>query len=112
MRHENLNLCLGLFVDSGIFALVVEHCPRGSLADLLADGNVRLDWMFKSSLLMDLIKVPLNPLSLVFTMNSGGRGMNFFVLIDVDRVSMISLTTASFLIRPIRLLILSVCFRA
>uniref|UniRef100_A0A669D6F6 Guanylate cyclase n=1 Tax=Oreochromis niloticus TaxID=8128 RepID=A0A669D6F6_ORENI len=56
MRHENLNLCLGLFVDSGIFALVVEHCPRGSLADLLADGNVRLDWMFKSSLLMDLIK--------------------------------------------------------
>lgn len=67
MRHENLNLCLGLFVDSGIFALVVEHCPRGSLADLLADRNVRLDWMFKSSLLMDLIKVLPNPLSLVFT---------------------------------------------
>ncbi|XP_030580930.1 retinal guanylyl cyclase 2-like [Archocentrus centrarchus] len=56
MRHENLNLYLGLFVDSGIFALVVEHCPRGSLADLLADSNVRLDWMFKSSLIMDLIK--------------------------------------------------------
>ncbi|XP_077444446.1 retinal guanylyl cyclase 2-like isoform X3 [Stigmatopora argus] len=56
MRHENLNLYLGLFVDSGIFAIVVEHCPRGSLADLLADGNMRLDWMFKSSLLMDLIK--------------------------------------------------------
>ncbi|XP_036072788.1 retinal guanylyl cyclase 1, partial [Oryzias melastigma] len=56
MRHENLNLYLGLFVDSGILALVVEHCPRGSLADLLADGDVRLDWMFKSSLLMDLIK--------------------------------------------------------
>ncbi|XP_029381869.1 retinal guanylyl cyclase 2-like [Echeneis naucrates] len=56
MRHENLNLYLGLFLDSGIFALVVEHCPRGSLADLLADSNIRLDWMFKSSLLMDLIK--------------------------------------------------------
>ncbi|XP_061149892.1 retinal guanylyl cyclase 2-like [Syngnathus typhle] len=56
MRHENLNLYLGLFVDSGIFAIVVEHCPRGSLADLLADGDMRLDWMFKSSLLMDLIK--------------------------------------------------------
>ncbi|MEQ2197829.1 hypothetical protein XENOCAPTIV_003871, partial [Xenoophorus captivus] len=25
MRHENLNLYLGLFVDSGILALVVEH---------------------------------------------------------------------------------------
>ncbi|KAM6923891.1 retinal guanylyl cyclase 2-like [Xenentodon cancila] len=56
MRHENLNLFLGLFLDSGILALVVEHCPRGSLADLLADSDVRLDWMFKSSLLMDLIK--------------------------------------------------------
>ncbi|XP_022621415.1 retinal guanylyl cyclase 2-like [Seriola dumerili] len=56
MRHENLNLYLGLFLDSGIFALVVEHCPRGSLADLLANSNIRLDWMFKSSLLMDLIK--------------------------------------------------------
>lgn len=59
MRHENLNLYLGLFLDSGIFALAVEHCPRGSLADLLADSNMRLDWMFKSSLLMDLIKVLL-----------------------------------------------------
>ncbi|XP_061665136.1 retinal guanylyl cyclase 2-like isoform X2 [Syngnathoides biaculeatus] len=56
IRHENLNLYLGMFVDSGIFALVVEHCPRGSLADLLADGDMRLDWMFKSSLLTDLIK--------------------------------------------------------
>ena len=59
MRHENLNLYLGLFLDSGIFAIVVEHCPRGSLADLLADSEIRLDWMFKSSLLMDLIKVLL-----------------------------------------------------
>ncbi|XP_040886925.1 retinal guanylyl cyclase 2-like [Toxotes jaculatrix] len=56
MRHENLNLYLGLFLDSGIFALVVEHCPRGSLSDLLSDSSMRLDWMFKSSLLMDLIK--------------------------------------------------------
>ncbi|KAG7496071.1 retinal guanylyl cyclase 2-like [Solea senegalensis] len=56
MRQENLNSYLGLFFDSRIFALVVEHCPRGSLADLLADTDIRLDWMFKSSLLMDLIK--------------------------------------------------------
>ncbi|KAL3050791.1 hypothetical protein OYC64_001123 [Pagothenia borchgrevinki] len=56
MRHENINLYVGLFVDVGLFSLVVEHCPRGSLSDLLADGDIRLDWMFKSSLLMDLIK--------------------------------------------------------
>lgn len=57
MRHENLNLYLGLFFDSGIFGIVTEHCIRGSLEDLLANEDVRLDWMFKSSLLMDLIRV-------------------------------------------------------
>ncbi|XP_061753631.1 retinal guanylyl cyclase 1 [Nerophis ophidion] len=56
MRHENLNLFLGLFFDSGIFGVVTEHCSRGSLEDLLTNEEVRLDWMFKSSLLMDLIR--------------------------------------------------------
>ncbi|XP_034539855.1 retinal guanylyl cyclase 1 [Notolabrus celidotus] len=56
MRHENLNLYLGLFYDSGIFGIVTEHCTRGSLEDLLSNEEVRLDWMFKSSLLMDLIR--------------------------------------------------------
>uniref|UniRef100_A0A668VVH2 Guanylate cyclase n=1 Tax=Oreochromis aureus TaxID=47969 RepID=A0A668VVH2_OREAU len=56
MRHENLNLLLGLFFDSGIFGVVIEHCTRGSLEDLLSNEEVRLDWMFKSSLLMDLIR--------------------------------------------------------
>ncbi|KAJ8275999.1 hypothetical protein COCON_G00077510 [Conger conger] len=57
VRHENLNLFLGLFFDSGVFALVTEYCARGSLEDLLNNEEVRLDWMFKSSLLMDLIRV-------------------------------------------------------
>uniref|UniRef100_A0A671YDC0 Guanylate cyclase n=1 Tax=Sparus aurata TaxID=8175 RepID=A0A671YDC0_SPAAU len=56
MRHENINLFLGLFFDSGIFGIVTEHCSRGSLEDLLSSEEVRLDWMFKSSLLMDLIR--------------------------------------------------------
>ncbi|XP_061659268.1 retinal guanylyl cyclase 1 [Syngnathoides biaculeatus] len=56
MRHENLNLFLGLFYDSGIFGVVTEHCSRGSLEDLLTNEDVRLDWMFKSSLLMDLVR--------------------------------------------------------
>lgn len=57
MRHENLNLFLGLFLDSGIFGIVTEHCTRGSLEDLLNNEEMRLDWMFKSSLLMDLVRV-------------------------------------------------------
>uniref|UniRef100_A0A8C9TVK1 Guanylate cyclase n=1 Tax=Scleropages formosus TaxID=113540 RepID=A0A8C9TVK1_SCLFO len=56
MRQENLNLFLGLFFDSGIFGIVTEHCTRGSLEDLLNNEDMRLDWMFKSSLLTDLIR--------------------------------------------------------
>ncbi|XP_076866949.1 retinal guanylyl cyclase 1 isoform X2 [Brachyhypopomus gauderio] len=56
MRQENLNLFLGLFLDSGIFGVITEHCTRGSLQDLLSSEDMRLDWMFKSSLLMDLVR--------------------------------------------------------
>lgn len=40
-----------------MLAVVSEHCARGSLQDLLAQRDIKLDWMFKSSLLLDLIKV-------------------------------------------------------
>ncbi|KAF1523368.1 Retinal guanylyl cyclase 2, partial [Eudyptula albosignata] len=56
LRHENVNLFLGFFSDCGIFATVMEYCSRGSLEDLLRNEDMKLDWMFKSSLLMDLIK--------------------------------------------------------
>ncbi|KAM6163722.1 retinal guanylyl cyclase 1 [Rhynchocyon petersi] len=66
LRHENVALYLGLFLarggsgavapGDGIIAVVSEHCIRGSLHDLLAQKEIKLDWMFKSSLLLDLIK--------------------------------------------------------
>ncbi|CAK6437691.1 unnamed protein product [Pipistrellus nathusii] len=66
LRHENVALYLGLFLAGGadgaaapgeaVLAVVSEHCARGSLHDLLAQRDIKLDWMFKSSLLLDLIK--------------------------------------------------------
>ncbi|XP_058415259.1 retinal guanylyl cyclase 1 [Diceros bicornis minor] len=66
LRHENVALYLGLFLAGGtngaaapregMLAVVSEHCARGSLHDLLAHKDIKLDWMFKSSLLLDLIK--------------------------------------------------------
>nr|AYD91338.1 Olfactory guanylyl cyclase GC-D [Lepisosteus platyrhincus] len=56
LRNENVNPFLGFFVDCSMFAIVTEHCSRGSLQDLLRNDDVKLDWMFKSSLLLDLIK--------------------------------------------------------
>lgn len=57
LRNENVNPFLGFFSDCSMFAVVTEHCSRGSLQDLLRNEDVKLDWMFKSSLLLDLIKV-------------------------------------------------------
>ncbi|XP_067888872.1 retinal guanylyl cyclase 2 [Heterodontus francisci] len=56
LRNENVNPFLGFLCDSGVLAIATEHCSRGSLHDLLRNDDVKLDWMFKSSLLMDLIK--------------------------------------------------------
>ncbi|KAJ7990637.1 hypothetical protein DPEC_G00302460 [Dallia pectoralis] len=56
LRNENVNPFLGFFKDCDMFAVVTEHCSRGSLQDLLRNHDVKLDWMFKSSLLLDLIK--------------------------------------------------------
>ncbi|CAJ1065830.1 LOW QUALITY PROTEIN: retinal guanylyl cyclase 2 [Xyrichtys novacula] len=56
LRNENVNPFLGFFADCSMFAVVTEHCSRGSLHDLLRNEDVKLDWMFKSSLLLDLIK--------------------------------------------------------
>lgn len=57
LRNENVNPFLGFFTDCEMFAIVTEHCSRGSLHDLLRNEDVKLDWMFKSSLVLDLIKV-------------------------------------------------------
>ncbi|XP_040120996.1 retinal guanylyl cyclase 2 [Oryx dammah] len=56
LRHENINPLVGFFYDSGMFAIVTEFCSRRSLEDILMNQDVKLDWMFKSSLLLDLIK--------------------------------------------------------
>uniref|UniRef100_A0A8C8CKP9 Guanylate cyclase n=1 Tax=Oncorhynchus tshawytscha TaxID=74940 RepID=A0A8C8CKP9_ONCTS len=56
IRHENVNLFLGFFLDCGVFGIMTEYCSRSSLQDLLSNSDVKLDWMFKTSLLLDLIK--------------------------------------------------------
>uniref|UniRef100_A0A671VWB3 Guanylate cyclase n=1 Tax=Sparus aurata TaxID=8175 RepID=A0A671VWB3_SPAAU len=56
VQQHNVNPFLGFFSDFSMFAVVTEHCSRGSLQDLLRNEDVKLDWMFKSSLVLDLIK--------------------------------------------------------
>ncbi|ODN00531.1 Speract receptor [Orchesella cincta] len=56
IRHENLNAFIGACVfDEGLL-LVYEYCSRGSIKDILENGDLKLDDMFVSSLVGDLLR--------------------------------------------------------
>lgn len=56
LRHENLNLFIGCYVDADSFSFVYEECSRGSLRSVLSSKSINLDWEFKLSLVTDLIR--------------------------------------------------------
>ncbi|XP_070538684.1 retinal guanylyl cyclase 2-like isoform X1 [Ptychodera flava] len=55
IRHENVNAFLGCYTELNNTALITEFCNKGSLEDVINSENIKLDWMFKSSLLLDLV---------------------------------------------------------
>ncbi|KAL5107808.1 Retinal guanylyl cyclase 2 [Taenia crassiceps] len=56
LRHENVNLFIGCYVDADSFSFVYEECSRGSLRSVLSSESINLDWEFKLSLVTDLIQ--------------------------------------------------------
>jgi serine/threonine protein kinase len=57
LHHDNLNAFIGACVDPGNICIITEYCTKGSLQDILANDDVKLDNMFVSSLVSDLIRV-------------------------------------------------------
>ncbi|XP_066277592.1 atrial natriuretic peptide receptor 1-like [Branchiostoma lanceolatum] len=55
-NHENLNRFIGACVEAPNICLVYEYCPKGSLQDILENDDIKLDNMFKLSLLSDVVK--------------------------------------------------------
>lgn len=52
--HENLARFIGASVD-GPIAILTEFCSKGSLKDLLLKSSLNLDWIFRYSLINDVI---------------------------------------------------------
>jgi hypothetical protein len=48
---------LGACVDPPHACLLTEYCPKGSLQDILENEQFKLDWMFRYSLMHDIVKV-------------------------------------------------------
>lgn len=56
IQNDHLVRFYGACVDAPNCYLLTEYCPKGSLQDILENDQIKLDWMFKLSLMHDIIR--------------------------------------------------------
>ena len=57
LQHNHIVTFIGAcFEPPSASFLVTEYCPKGSLQDILENDEIKLDWMFRYSLMHDIIK--------------------------------------------------------
>ncbi|XP_059836032.1 atrial natriuretic peptide receptor 1-like [Hypanus sabinus] len=56
VQNEHLTRFIGVCIDLPNICIVTEYCPRGSLQDILENESITLDWMFRYSLINDIVK--------------------------------------------------------
>ena len=57
MSHENVNSFMGACIQPSEVYILTLYCSKGSLQDILEQDEIKLDWMFKCSLINDLVNV-------------------------------------------------------
>ena len=60
LTHENLNRLVGIVTEDNYVEILTEYCAKGSLADVLENDSLKLDWPFRFSLISDIINVSLS----------------------------------------------------
>ncbi|XP_051901702.1 LOW QUALITY PROTEIN: atrial natriuretic peptide receptor 1-like [Pristis pectinata] len=56
VQNEHLTRFIGVCIDLPNICIITEYCPRGSLQDILENESITLDWMFRYSLINDIVK--------------------------------------------------------
>nr|XP_046273133.1 atrial natriuretic peptide receptor 1 [Scatophagus argus]XP_046273134.1 atrial natriuretic peptide receptor 1 [Scatophagus argus] len=56
VQNEHLTRFIGSCIDPPNMCIITEYCPRGSLQDLMESDSITLDWMFRYSLINDIVK--------------------------------------------------------
>ncbi|MBN3311131.1 ANPRA protein, partial [Amia calva] len=56
LNHPNICSFIGACIDPPHLCLLTEYCPKGSLQDILKNDSIKLDWTFKYSLMLDIVK--------------------------------------------------------
>nr|XP_055056970.1 LOW QUALITY PROTEIN: atrial natriuretic peptide receptor 2 [Misgurnus anguillicaudatus] len=56
VQFNHLTRFIGACIDPPNICIITEYCPRGSLQDILENESINLDWMFRYSLINDVVK--------------------------------------------------------
>ncbi|XP_065214464.1 atrial natriuretic peptide receptor 1-like isoform X2 [Planococcus citri] len=56
LHHDHLARFYGACLDPPHCCFLTEYCPKGSLQDILENEQIKLDWMFRYSLMHDIVK--------------------------------------------------------
>lgn len=57
LQHEHLVRFVGACIEQPNCCILTEYCPKGSLQDILENEQLKLDSMFKLSLMHDIVRV-------------------------------------------------------
>ncbi|XP_070536695.1 atrial natriuretic peptide receptor 1-like isoform X3 [Ptychodera flava] len=56
IQHDHVTRFIGACIDPPNICVLTEYCPKGSLQDILENDAIKLDWMFRYSLMYDIVK--------------------------------------------------------
>ncbi|CAF1599336.1 unnamed protein product [Adineta ricciae] len=56
ITHDHIARFIGICIDPKHQYIVTEYCPKGSLKDILQNEEIKLDTMFKHSIMHDIVK--------------------------------------------------------
>ncbi|XP_071081532.1 atrial natriuretic peptide receptor 1-like [Haliotis cracherodii] len=56
LQNDHLVRFIGACIDPPHQCILTEYCPKGSLQDVLENEQIKLDWMFRYSIMQDIVR--------------------------------------------------------
>ncbi|XP_046585125.1 atrial natriuretic peptide receptor 1-like isoform X2 [Haliotis rubra] len=56
LQNDHIVRFVGACIDVPNQCILTEYCPKGSLQDVLENDQIKLDWMFRYSIMQDIVR--------------------------------------------------------
>ncbi|XP_055873396.1 atrial natriuretic peptide receptor 1-like isoform X5 [Biomphalaria glabrata] len=56
LQNDHIVRFIGACIDFPNSCILTEYCPKGSLQDVLENEQIKLDWMFRYSIMQDIVR--------------------------------------------------------